>query len=188
MKVLQVLVTTIILSYLFTSFSFAQTITLSASESATPDIQPAVIQYDFPYPGILPDHPLYIVKVARDHLVGFLINDPIKKAEFNLLQSDKKIFAAQLLFEKDEDSLAAETLSKSNNYMHHAISDAKKAQNVKKTAANDVIGKIGISIDKHQQAIEILLKEDTNEKQSIQGELDRLQTIKKYYEESFPKK
>jgi hypothetical protein len=166
----------------------AQTITLSATESATPATESASIHYDFPYPGILPNHPLYMIKVARDHFVGFLINDPIKKAEFNLLQSDKKMFAAQLLFGDDSDQLGVDTLSKSNNYMHHAISDAIKAQGVKPTASQDVIGKIALSITKHEEAIKILLKEDTEQKKSLQGELNRLETIEKYYFESFPKK
>jgi hypothetical protein len=187
MKIFKIAVGVLLLSVILSKQSYAQTITLGASESAAPATQPATIQYDFPYPGILPDHPLYIVKVARDHFVGFLINDSLKKAEFNLLQSDKKIFAAQLLFEKEADALGVETLSKSNNYMHHAISDAKKAEGSKKPVEN-VVGKIEMSIDKHEEAIEILMNEDTDEQKSLQGELNRLRTIEKYFNELFPKK
>ncbi|HRN96034.1 MAG TPA: DUF5667 domain-containing protein [Candidatus Levybacteria bacterium] len=167
--------------------SFAQTITLSATDSADVASPPASIQYDFPYPGILPDHPLYFVKVARDHIVGFLINDPIKKTEFNLLQSDKRIFAAQLLFEKDADQLGVDTLSKSNNYMHSAISDAKRAQEAK-LPTEGVVGKIEVSIAKHEEAIEQLLTSDITVTDSLEGELERLQSIEEYYKKSFPKK
>jgi hypothetical protein len=188
MKLFKISLAVLLFSFVMNKNVLAQTITLTASDSAAQASQTANIQYDFPYPGILPNHPLYIVKVARDHFVGFLINDPIKKAEFNLLQSDKKIFAAQLLFDSEEDPMGVDTLSKSNNYMHNAVSEAIKAQSSKKVAADNIIGKIGVSINKHEEAIKILLKDDTSEKKSLQGELERLQSIEKYYTDSFSQK
>lgn len=181
------IILSILIVHSFTVPSFAQTITLSATESAVVASPPASIQYDFPYPGILPDHPLYFIKVARDHFVGFLINDPVKKAEFNLLQADKKIFAAQLLFDKDADQLGVDTLSKSNNYMHNAVSHAKKAYD-SKLAVDSVLGKMNVSIDKHEEAITQLIDAQDSEKKSLEGELKRLQEIREFYEQSFPKK
>ena len=54
---------------------------------------PSPINYPLAYPGILPDNPLYPLKMLRDRIVFFLINDPFKKAEFNLLQADKRLGA-----------------------------------------------------------------------------------------------
>lgn len=155
----------------------------SATESAiaTP---PAQIPYDLPYPGILPDNPLYFLKVVRDRVVGVLINDRIKKAEFNLLQSDKKIFASEMLFAKGKEDLAIDTLSKSNNYMHQAISETKKAD----TAGKDVAGvasRISASINKHEKVIENILKGSRSQKKRIQDEHKRLQDIESFYNNSF---
>ncbi len=44
-------------------------------------------EYALPYPGILPDNVLYNLKVFRDKVFEFLIIDPVKKADFYLLQA-----------------------------------------------------------------------------------------------------
>jgi len=51
--------------------------------------KPENVDYQLPYPGILTDHPLYILKNLRDRILEALIADPVKKSEFYLLQSDK---------------------------------------------------------------------------------------------------
>lgn len=166
---------------------FAQTITLPATDSAATATPPAQIQYDLPYPGILPDHPLYFLKVARDRLVGFLISDLVKKSEFNLLQSDKKLFAAQMLFDDGEDELAFETLSKSNNYMHSAISAANTAQEADRELGG-LKSKIMTSLSKHEDSIQELLNSDTSGKKQLTSELKRLEEIEVFYFQNFPQK
>lgn len=52
---------------------------------------PARVEYTLPFPGILPTHPLYVFKNLRDRIIEFLIIDPINKAEFYVLQADKKL-------------------------------------------------------------------------------------------------
>ncbi len=178
----------LLMCLLFTTVSVsAQTITLPATDSAAMASAPAQIHYDLPYPGILPDHPLYFLKVMRDRLVGFLISDPVKKAEFNLLQSDKKLFAARMLFEDDKDELALETLSKSNNYMHNAISAANRAEEAGRDPSS-VVQKIKTSIAKHKQAIEEVINTDTPVTNQLTGELKRLKEIEKFYFQHFPQK
>ena len=72
------------------------------------------IEYTLPYPGILPDSPLYFLKTARDKIVSFLISDPLKKAEFNLLAADKRLNSGIFLFNKGKEKykLALSTISK----------------------------------------------------------------------------
>lgn len=96
---------------------------------ATPPADP---DYIFAYPGVLPDNPLYFLKAIRDKAVSFLINDPLKKAEFDLLTSDKRIYAAQMLVNKGKDDLAISTLSKSNNYFDGALSSSREAKKMGK--------------------------------------------------------
>lgn len=163
----------------------AQTITLPASDSAQISTSPAEIHYELPYPGILPDHPLYFLKVARDRLVGFLISDPIKKSEFNLLQSDKKLFAAQMLFADEKDEMAIETLSKSNNYMHNAISEAQRVEEMGRDIG-PLRSKIKVSLAKHEESIQILQDANSSVEKQIANELTRFHEIQEFYFVVFP--
>lgn len=90
-----------------------------STESAS--TEPARINYELPYPGMLPDHPLYILKVIRDGVVKLLINEPIKRARFSLISAEKRMYAGKLLVEKGKDELAVETISKGNNYLSEAL-------------------------------------------------------------------
>src|SRR3989338_6920091 len=72
--------------------------------------------YQLPYPGILPDNPLYNLKTLRDKVWSFLISNPSKKAEFDLLQADKRLSVAIALFDLKKYDLAEATISKGENY------------------------------------------------------------------------
>lgn len=95
----------------------------------TPTPVPEVI-YTLPYPGILPDNPLYPLKATRDRIVSLLISDPRKKAEFDLLQADKRLQAGLFLLRKDDPDvkLVITTISKGQNYMHEALSGIERAK------------------------------------------------------------
>ncbi len=173
----------LIFSPLFSGQLYAQVV-LEASGSAR--TQPAHVQYDLPYPGILPGHPLYVLKVLRDRLVGFLINDSLKKAEFSLLQSDKKLFASMMLFEEQsDDQLALDTLSKSINYMHTAVSEADRAQTMGKDTG-PIAGQIKDSVKKHIEVMKNLMTSEQPQKKNIEQELKRLQLIEKTHLSNFP--
>lgn len=89
-------------------------------------LRPARINYELPYPGMLPDNPLYFLKAIRDGLVKRLINDDMKMARFSMLNAEKRTFAMMLLIEKNKDKLAIETMSKGNNYLDDSINAIKK--------------------------------------------------------------
>lgn len=57
----------------------------------TPTTIPLSVIYVLPFPGILPTHPLYWFKTLRDSIIELLITDPVNKAEFYVLQADKKL-------------------------------------------------------------------------------------------------
>lgn len=86
-----------------------------------------------------------------------LISDPIKEAEFNLLTSDKRIYAAQLLADRGKDDLSVSTLSKSNNYFHNAISSVSEAKRMGKRV-DIVLNSMKKSIDKHQEVLSMMRK------------------------------
>ena len=99
-----------------------------ASDSAK--VLPQQVNYELPYPGMLPDNPFYFIKVLRDAIVKTLISDSYKKAQFNLLTSQKRMYAGKLLIKKGKMQLALDTISKSNNYLDDALASIKE---VKKT-------------------------------------------------------
>lgn len=150
----------------------------SSTESAK-----AVPEYNLAYPGILPDNPLYFLKAIRDRIIGFLMNDPIKKTEFNLLTSDKRIYAAWYLVEKGKDELAVTTLSKSNNYFHNAIGTIKNAKKMGKHI-DTVLNNMWLSVKKHKQLLlDIEKKADSQYKNQLQTERARLIDFEKIVNE-----
>ncbi len=169
---------------------FAQKVTptpfdenVAASESAVHKTE-----YNLPYPGILPDNPLHIIKATRDKIVALLINDPIKKAEFNLLTSDKRVYAAQLLSEKNKGDVTIDTLSKSNNYFHESVAAAEEARSMGKNI-DIVLHNLKLSGKKHLEVIETIksnLKKDYLEQ--LRAEEKRLVDFNKTVEKMSPGK
>lgn len=91
------------------------------------------VDYFFASAGkVLPDSPLWGIKVARDKFWLFLTPGLTRKSELNLLLSDKRLVAAKILIEKGKYSLAYETILKSHNYFINAINleaEARKRGN-----------------------------------------------------------
>lgn len=88
--------------------------------------------YQFPYPGILPDHPLYPLKVIRDKIYDFFITGSLKKAEFKLLMADKRFYMAVMLMEKGKPALAEKTVSKASKYYEEGVLLLSKTQKEEK--------------------------------------------------------
>lgn len=103
--------------------SFAQDYELEVSS-----VSAEKVNYELPYPGLLPDSPIYFLRVIRDKMVGFLISDPLKKSEFDLLQADKRLNAGIYLFRKGKITMSISTISKAENYFGESLEKAKKAR------------------------------------------------------------
>ncbi|OGH15953.1 MAG: hypothetical protein A3C30_03895 [Candidatus Levybacteria bacterium RIFCSPHIGHO2_02_FULL_40_18] len=128
---------------------------MEKEKEATQSSQPEIDEYPLPYPGILPDNPLHFLKALRDRIILMLMSDPVKEAEFNLLTSDKRIYAAQLLADKGKGQLSISTLSKSNNYFHNAVSSAGEAKKMGKDI-DTVLHNMKKSIVKHQLVLPMM--------------------------------
>lgn len=124
-----VISTLVFLSPLQVSFAQSDGEATAASDFSTASAAKEP-QYQLPYSGILPDNPLYVLKTIRDRLIGFLISDPVKKAEFNLLQADKRLNASVQLIKKrkGKESLAESTASKAEAYFAQAVASTKEAK------------------------------------------------------------
>lgn len=137
------------------------------------------INYELAYPGLLPDSPLYFLKTLRDKIVGLLINNPVQRAQFNLLTSDKRIRAGQMLVAKHKDDLAITAISKSNNYFSEAISALSKAKSSNKDVSS-LVANMKQSILKHEQVMhDLKMSLSKNHDQEYMNELQRMEKFKK---------
>lgn len=154
---------------LLTFFSFAV-----EEKPATPTAK-AKVDYTLPYPGILPGHPLYFLKMARDRVVGWFISDPLKKAEYNLLQADKRLNSGLFLLEKGKADLAESTISKGEVYLGQALDEMEKAQKAGRDTSA-LVSKLSLATLKHQEVLtEVLEKAPESAKKGIQNALEKSQ-------------
>jgi len=100
---------------------------IEIASEAIPAVEEKV-DYALAWPGILPDHFLYPVKMIRDRIWLFLTNDVSKKGEALLKMADKRIWSAQMLLEKGKEELAISTASKSEKYLERAADQVRIAE------------------------------------------------------------
>lgn len=120
-------------------------------------IQESVI-YNLPYPGILPDNPLYIFKAIRDQLMIFGTRDNVKKAQLYLLLSDKRIAMAIELAKKGKEKQAVETAGRAEKYFFQIpqlLTDAKKQGS---GSSSEFIQTLKLSNEKHREILDSFLK------------------------------
>ncbi len=122
----------------------------SASEGTT---VVTTVEYALPYPGILPDHPLYFLKNLRDQIFERLIADPVRKTEFYILQGDKRVNMAVFLQAKGNENMALESLTKANDYMKSAIATAMTVKAQGKEVPGYVLDKLSNAFAKHEEII-----------------------------------
>jgi len=130
------------------------------------------------YPGnILPDNFLYPIKVFRDKMVSFFISDPQKKAEFDLLQADKRLGeAAAMQKEKTPNyQLISSTLSKGENYFEESIQNISTAKKQGRLV-NDFLSTLKKATIKHQQILFVMSMEaQGNLHQNIIDDMKRVE-------------
>ena len=79
------------------------------------------VDYYLPYPGILPDHPLYWLKMVRDRVGLITVTGKTAKAEKLLLYADKRLGAAWALIDGNKLPLGVSTLTKAEKYLEQAV-------------------------------------------------------------------
>lgn len=161
----------------------------AASVFARPAVNAAVrfqSTYDMPYPGMLPDNPLYFLKAFRDRVVSILISDPLKKAEFDLLNSDKRLSSGITLLNEGKNTIAVTTISKSNNYFDEAVGQLDRARQIKEDT-QPLKNKMQSALAFRQQALTgvITLKRGAIKTQ-LQKELERVALFKKHFQAEVP--
>lgn len=114
--------------------------------------------YNLPYPGILPDHPLYFVKIIRDRINEFLTRDNLKKSQIYLLNSDKRAAMAMALARTGKNKQAIDTFSKAEKYGLLVPQYLKIAKEQGESAPSSFIETAKLSNAKHQELIDEMIK------------------------------
>jgi hypothetical protein len=135
------------------------TIPVPTSElTPSPILEEKSVDYELPYPGILPGSPFYTLKVIKDGINDLLISDPKRKSNFYLLQADKRLSASIILFENGQDELGSKTLSKSLDYLEKSLEKMEEAKKEQREVL-DIFGKLANSTDKQIEEIEKIRNE-----------------------------
>ena len=152
-------------AYSVTAKAFAQEETLEIAETPTPPVASSSpkIKYDLAYPGILPDNPLYKIKVLRDKITEMLVSDHFKKVDFYLLQADKGILATAMLVDKNNIALAEQTALKAEHNFTQisrtiGLYYRENQKPTKKSETRDLVSKLKTASSKHQEVLTSLLK------------------------------
>lgn len=117
------------------------------------------VVYNLPYPGVLPDSPFYFFKILRDRLTEFATRDNLKKAEFFLLTSDKRVSMAQALAKKGRDKLSAETFMKAEKYFFQIPALLIESKKQGASAPSGFVDMLKLSNAKHHEVGEMLIKD-----------------------------
>lgn len=121
------------------------------------DLKTEPVAYTLPFPGLLPDNPLYALKVFRDHIWLFLTRDNMKKAELLLLFSDKKTSAAQALTKKGAWDKGAEMMLEAEQDFKKMTGVVTLSQQAGVSPESAFIMNVVLSNKKHREVIEDLL-------------------------------
>lgn len=158
------------------------------STEMSPDKPEVVVEkskYALPYPGILPDHPLYFLKNLRDVILDKLIADPVRRAEFNLLQADKKLQMGLGLLNKGNEKLGFDFLNKAEKHMETSIYGLVNYKASGKEVPGYMVERLVDALGKHLEVLQdFLINAKAEQKQTIdevyklaqklQGELGKL--------------
>lgn len=122
-------------------------------------VKSELVEYTLPYPGILPDHPLFVLKSIRDNLWVFLSRGNQKKAELYLLFSDKRAAMAVSLSKKGKWEASATSLSIAEKQFRKILAVVDNSKKQGSGPPGDFIQTLKLSNAKHRQIIESLLKD-----------------------------
>lgn len=115
------------------------------------------LEYFLPAPGMLSDHPLYFLKQIRDSILEYLITDPVKKVEFDILLADKFLSMSEIQFNSaGKINYVPKILTRSSDYSEKALTDIEQIKLSGKSYPPDLKEKLLKSIGKHIETATIM--------------------------------
>lgn len=145
----------LVISLGFTSKIFGQNPTVIPTPAPN-------IEYALPYPGLLPDNPLYTFKKMRDKIMLFMTRDPLKKSQLYLLFADKQLVMGELLWEKGSYNLAIITFKKAEQSLLQSVLVLGKS-NRSESLPPGTLDKLDLATQKHEGIIKNLKDSLTDE-------------------------
>ncbi len=155
-----------------------------AQETALPTPPPLKVDYPLPYPGVLPDSPLWVFKDLRDRLVSFLLFDPLTKARYYLLLADKRLAAGITLINYGKNALGEKTIVEGEQYLQLAAEQGVRLAE-QKPENRDYLGVLTIAIAKHQELItenSVKMGTPSGLQNSLRRLLENQQRVKNLFE------
>ena len=168
----------VIIVFAFLSALFFIPSIYNITQSQSINIEEKEVLYQLPYPGLLPDHPLYLVKVVRDNILLFTTRDNYKKSNLYLHLSDKHMSASIELADKGSEQLAIKELIKAEDQFLHIPNLLKEIKDQGGSYPSDFTLELYQSNAKHKQVIADVMEKTT------QAEIDTLQSLLKKNEEA----
>jgi len=163
--------------------AYAQESSTSASPSGGSELTavPTPVEYQLPYPGMLPNNPLYFLKAFRDNLTALFLSKPLDKANFFLMQSDKNVEASYLLVNQPQAKadLAFQTFIHAQNDFDQAITHASNARQ-QGYSTQELGRKMALANQKHVQILQAIAQQSKQtSSQTVQQERTRAETFAK---------
>ncbi|MBU2577812.1 hypothetical protein KKA69_03180 [Patescibacteria group bacterium] len=155
--------------------------TVPSESTPSAEVSPTIIpksNYFLVYPGILPDNPLYKVKMVRDRIRIWFTRETLKRTNLFLLYSDKRLGAGKILIEGGKPELGIPTLVKGERYFEKAILEAEKAKKEGRDIALLQTALKEASL-KHEEVLnELKEKVDSSGKSAIEDLLKYMSPVK----------
>lgn len=168
MKKILVFVLVLYIGRLFSSLPVLAANTATPSGQKINQVVTQKIDYTLPYPGVLPDNPIYFLKVLRDNVLLFLIQDRVQRSFYLIRLADKRVESAKMLLDKGETSLAAETAVQGEDYLTRAVDEAAGAKTEGRNVA-ELFAKLTVAGAKHDEVTgEMMVKLSGGDSQMMQ--------------------
>jgi len=177
MKKLIFLVAVLLFAFWILAVSVVRTVAIEGQSSSQnyklTTVNPAAVgeetDYFLAYPGILPDHFLYSLKMMRDRIWLWLTVEPLKKAELMLLFADKRLGAGKVLIEGNKIDLGVSTLGKAEKYLQRALVQERITQKTDEEA-KAFLEKLSKAASKHEEILLSLMEKTGDSAKSVLGE------------------
>lgn len=147
-----------VISSVLTSFIIVRPVAaVSPTQTVSPTPTTTVeqkVEYLLPYPGILPDHPLYFLKALRDKILEALIVDPLRKSEFYLLQADKRLNMAIFFGNRGAAAQVAQSVTIAEQFMERTVQGLVAFKKAGSQVPASLVDRLEKSMAKHVEVLE----------------------------------
>lgn len=171
-----------VISSVLTSFIIVRPVAaVSPAQTVSPTPTTTVeqkVEYLLPYPGILPDHPLYFLKALRDRILEALIVDPLRKSEFYLLQADKRLNMAIFFGNKGASSQAAQSVTIARQFMERTVRGLVAFRNSGSQVPASTVDRLEKSMAKHIEVLgNMVANAGESERQILTSALENVKSL-----------